>query len=356
MRPPRNLVKPTPTRIEPIFSPRIWGARSLAPLYPEKTNLQEPLGEAWLTGVDSKIATGPYTGRKLGEAWAEMNADWRGEQMAAVADFPLLVKFIFPTDQLSIQVHPDDAYASAHEKAAGGRGKTEMWHVVSAEGGARVLIGLDPKVDERSFREVLGRDTLENLFIHWRVQPGDTFFIPAGTPHTIGKDMVLCEIQQYSDLTYRVYDYRRLDAQGKPRELHIEKALDVIRFGLPIAGKASRIRLPARGFERVLLAACRYFATERWKNFKEIETQSDGAHFDLFVILTGSGHFVWPGGSAEYQRGECWLIPAELGKFALNSSEPSKVLRTYVPDLPAMRDRLERDGHSWQELEKTIFD
>jgi len=106
----------------------------------------------------------------------------------------------------------------------------------------------------------------------------------------------------------------------------------------------------------VLLAACRYFATERWKNFSQIETQSDSGHFDLFVVLSGSGHFVWPGGSAEYQRGECWMIPADLGTFALNSPEPSKILRTYVPDLPVLRARLERDGHSWQEIAKAVFD
>ena len=349
-------MKLTPTRIEPIFSPRIWGARSLAPLYPEKSNLAEPLGEAWLSGVDCRIASGPYTGKTLGEAWTEMPAEWRGGQLADVADFPLLVKFIFPTDQLSIQVHPDDAYASVNEKAAGGRGKTEMWHVVSAEAGARVLVGLDPKVDEENLRELLGRDTLENLFIHWRVQPGDTFFVPAGTPHTIGKDMVICEVQQYSDLTYRIYDYRRLDAQGNPRELHIEKALDVIRFGRTMAGKASRMQLSARGFERVLLAACPYFATELWKNFRQIETQAHPRHFDLLVILSGSGQFVWSDGSAEYHRGECWLIPAGLGTWSLNSAEPSKVLRTYVPDLPALRAGLERDGHSWRELKKTVFD
>jgi len=349
-------VKPTPTRIEPIFSPRIWGARSLAPLYPEKSNLLEPLGEAWLTGVDCRIATGPYAGKTLGEAWAEMPAEWRGEQLATVADFPLLVKFIFPTDKLSIQVHPDDAYASEHEKAAGGRGKTEMWHAVSAEAGAHVLIGLVPKADKKKFLEALGTNTLESLFVHWRVQPGDTFFVPAGTPHTIGKDMVICEVQQYSDLTYRVYDYGRVDAQGKPRELHIKKALDVIQFGRPIEGKVSRISLPAHGLQKVLLAGCRYFATERWKNFAQIETQSDSVHFDLFVILSGSGHFTWSGNSAEYQRGECWLIPAGLGPFTLRAQEATKLLRTYVPDLATLKAGLRRNGLSENEIAKTVFD
>src|SRR5229473_5097965 len=281
-------MKPTPTRIEPIFSPRIWGARSLAPLFPEKSNLGEPLGEAWLTGVDCKIASGPFAGKTLGEAWAEMPVEWRGTSLASTKDFPLLVKFIFPTDKLSIQVHPNDAYASAHEKSAGGCGKTEMWHAVSAEAGAHVLIGLVPKADERKFLEALGSNTIEDLFVHWRVQPGDTFFVPAGTPHTIGKDMVLCEVQQYSDLTYRVYDYGRVDAKGIPRELHIKKALDVIQFGRPIGAKTSRIPLRAYGSDVSLIAACRYFATERWKIGVETNVPRCAEHFELLVILTGN--------------------------------------------------------------------
>jgi len=351
-------MRPEPTRIEPIFSPRIWGAKSLAALFPEKTDLAEPLGEAWLTGVDCVIASGPFAGRTLGEAWLAMPAEWRGTRLRSVADFPLLVKFIFPTDKLSIQVHPDDAYASKHEKAAGGRGKTEMWHAVSADPGASVLIGLIPKADTNKFLAAIETQTLEDLFVHWRVQPGDTFFVPAGTPHTIGPGMVICEVQEYSDLTYRVYDYGRVDTHGKPRELHVKKALEVIEFGRPIDGygKVSRILLPAHGFQKYLLAACPYFATERWKDFDRVEAHSDPEHFELFVILTGSGDFGWNGGSAKYKSGECWLIPAELGKFSLDAQERTKLLRTYVPDLPELRVGLEQNGHSWQDLAKTVFD
>ncbi len=348
-------MRPEPTRIEPIFSQRIWGARSLAPLFPEKINLKEPLGEAWLTGVECKIANGPFAGKTLGAAWREMPADWRGTRFASLPDFPLLVKFIFPNDKLSIQVHPDDAYASEYEKAAGGRGKTEMWHAVSAEPGASVLIGLVPKADEKKFLAAIETKTLEDLFVHWRVQPGDTFFVPAGTPHTIGPRMVICEVQEYSDLTYRIYDYGRVDAHGKPRELHIQKALDVIEFGRPIHGKVSRIRLPGQGLQKYLLAACPYFATERWKDFTRVECDSNAEHFDLLVILTGSGEILWDAGSAKYQSGGCWLIPASLGKFALNPNETTKLLRTYVPDLPKLRAGLEQRGLSWQEIEKTVF-
>src|SRR5262249_36534216 len=151
--------------------------------------------------------------------------------------FPLLVKFIFPADKLSIQVHPDDAYASRHERAAGGSGKTEMWHVVSAGPQARILLGLKEGVSRKEFLAALERKTLEELFQAQSPEERDTFFIPAGIPHTIGPGMILCEVQQYSDLTYRVYDYGRLDAHGKPRQLHLEKALEVIRFGHPPVGR-----------------------------------------------------------------------------------------------------------------------
>src|ERR1700722_694652 len=157
-------LNPAPQRLEPIFSPRIWGNRSLAPLFPDKTDLAEPLGEAWLTSVDSRIATSEFRGKTLGAAWREMPAEWRGTQFSANDQFPLLVKFIFPTDMLSLQVHPDDAYASVHEKAAGGRGKTEMWHVVSAEPGAELLFGLKPGSNKQQFLARLKDQTLESIF------------------------------------------------------------------------------------------------------------------------------------------------------------------------------------------------
>jgi len=349
-------VKPEPFRIEPIFSPRLWGARSLAPLYPEKSNLAEPIGEAWLTGVDCRVASGPFAGKTLREAWREMPPEWRGTRFTEPGDFPILIKFIFPNDKLSIQVHPDDAYAAAHEQAAGGRGKTEMWHALYAESDARVLIGLDPKVDEEGFIKGIENRTLENLFVHWRVQPGDTFFVPAGTPHTIGPGMVLCEIQEYSDLTYRVYDYGRVDAKGIPRELHVEKALNVIQFGRPIGAKTSRIRLRAHGSDVALIAACRYFATERWKIRVETDIPTRAEHFELLVILTGNGNLIWETGSAKFQNGECWLIPAGMEKLALAPGSPLKILRTYLPVLVALRARLKDAGRGFQAIEKTIFD
>ncbi len=352
---PLDSVRPEPIRIAPIFSPRLWGSRSLDPLFPEKSNLTEPLGEAWLTGVDCKIATGPFKEKTLGTAWSEMPAEWRGTRLTSCKDFPILVKFIFPQEKLSIQVHPNDAYAAAREQAAGGRGKTEMWHAVAAEPGAQVLVGLKSGVDKKKFLGALADNKLEDLFLSHAVRSGDTFFVPAGTPHTIGPGMVLCEVQEYSDLTYRVYDYGRLDFRGKSRELHIEKAIDVMSFGSACDPRAVGLPLAAGPVSKTLLAACSYFATERWEFRVSVQSESVAANFHLFAILAGSGYIHWQGSPATYQAGQCWFIPANLGKFSLQPEQSTSLIRTWVPDLENLRAELRRAGASEAQLAQTIF-
>jgi mannose-6-phosphate isomerase len=348
-------VRPEPTRIEPIFSPRLWGARSLAPLYPEKSNLAEPLGEAWLTGVDCKIASGPLAGKSLGEAWNAMPVDWRGTRLASCKEFPILVKFIFPQDKLSIQVHPDDTYAAAHEQAAGGRGKTEMWHAFSSEPGASLLLGLKPGTDKKKFLDAMKENTLEDVFQSHLVSPGDTFFVAAGTPHTIGPHMILCEVQEYSDLTYRVYDYGRVDGKGKPRALQIGKALEVMKFDAPVPAKVKALHLPGERVQKTLLAACSYFATERWEFHATVQAESRHDHFELFVVLDGTGHIQWQGAPLPYQRGQCWFIPASLGKFSLQPEQSTSAIRTYVPDLPRLRAELRQAAIPETQLAQTVF-
>jgi mannose-6-phosphate isomerase len=348
-------VNPAPLRIEPIFSPRIWGARSLAPLFPEKSNLSEPLGEAWLTGLDCRIAAGPFAGKSLGETWREMPSEWRGKQFTIAGVFPLLVKFIFPTDKLSIQVHPDDAYAAIHETAAGGRGKTEMWHIVSANSGAQVLLGLKPGVGKQQFLEGLEKHTLESLFQPQNVHAGDTIFVPAGTPHTIGPGMVICEVQQTSDLTYRVYDYGRVDSSGKQRELHIDKALQVTNFGGFAPGKITPLPLPDQHIKKNLLAACPFFATERWEFSSAVQPASTPSHFELFVVLQGNGRLAWEGSSVPYSRGECWFIPASLGNFRIEPESETTLIRTYVPNLAQLRAEIREMNFSETQLAGVVF-
>ena len=345
-----------PFRIEPTFRPRIWGARSLAPIFADQTQLAEPIGEAWLTDVRCRVASGPLKGMTLGEAWRYMPPEWRGGRCATTVDFPLLVKFIFPKDKLSIQVHPDDAYASQHETAAGGIGKTEMWHVVSAEPDARVFVGLRPGTTKREFSLALDWNTLEELFAPHTVEARDTFFIPPGIPHTIGPGVVLCEVQQYSDLTYRIYDYGRVDAQGQPRELHLAKALDVIRFGHPPVERVRPLEWSSRMMTISLLLACRYFTTERWRIAEHFTARPKTDAFNLLVVLSGSGEIRWPISKSAYRQGECWFMPASLKQYELVPSGESVFLRTFVSDLNALRANLRLLGASDSQIGEVVFE
>ena len=351
-------MKPEPFRIEPTFVPRIWGARSLAPLYPEKSNLPEPIGEVWLTGVDCKVATGPFAGKTLGEAWREMPPEWRGTRFTESGDFPILVKFIFPKDKLSIQVHPDDAYAAAHEQAAGGRGKTEMWHVVSAQPAASLLLGLKPGVTRESFVRALENHGLEDLLQHHSAQTGDTYFVPARTPHTIGPDVVICEVQEYSDLTYRLDDYGRVDAKGKPRELHIEKALEVIDFNAP-APQPIRWDTPmgeiGAGY-LYYLAACRYFAVEKWEFDGWANENTNPMCFELIIVLKGSGQVRWEDGESSYAAGETWLLPASMGKFkSYTTRGGTEILRVNIPEIGGFERMIAAKGYPEAMRRRFIF-
>jgi mannose-6-phosphate isomerase len=339
-----TVPEPVLSRIEPIFSPRPWGARSLAPLFPERSNLPEPLGEAWLTGEECRIANGPFAGQPLGDAWRMMPPEWCGTNLNHLRGFPLLVKFLFPMDKLSIQVHPDDAYAAKYEQAAGGRGKTEMWHILSAQPGAELLLGLKPGVTREEFLEALKKNTLEELFVHQPVRPGETYFVPARTPHAIGPGMTLCEVQEYSDLTYRVYDFGRVDAFGNPRQLHIEKALEVTNFEASRAGKVSPLALHSPDANIRLLAACQFFATERWDCDRTTAIESDPKHFQLAIILHGSGCWYDDGMMSTYQAGQAWFVPATLPSIFLQPREQTSLLRVYVPEPNSFRQRLLNQG------------
>jgi mannose-6-phosphate isomerase len=320
-----------PARLEPTFSPRPWGSLSLAPLFPEKSGLAEPVGEAWLTGRECRFANGPFTGWKLGDAWGAMPPEWAGTSAERNGDFPLLVKFIFSEDKLSVQVHPDDAYAAQHEKAAGGRGKTEMWYAMRARAGAEVLVGLKPDVTRAGFERAIADGSAEECLAHIPVHAGESIFVPAGTAHTIGPGLLLCEIQQQSDLTYRVYDYNRRDANGQTRPLHIERALEVTRFGLQAGGKVEPVRLESGGVAETYFAACRYFATEKWEFGDRVCRTTSPEHFDLLIFLEGHGKVRWKAEDLDYGPAQVWMMPAALGDFQLIPVACTSLLRTYVP-------------------------
>jgi mannose-6-phosphate isomerase len=321
-----------PARLEPIFSARPWGARTLAPLFPEKSNLIEPLGEAWMTGVECRFASGPFAGQKLGDVWRTLPSAWTGTKInSAAGSFPLLVKFIFAEEKLSVQVHPDDEYAARHEPAAGGRGKTEMWYAIHARPGAEVLAGLKPGVTSEIFKRAIADGSAEDCLQHVPMRAGEAIFVPAGTAHTIGAGLVLCEIQEYSDLTYRVFDYNRRDAQGRSRELHIEKALQVIRFGEQRGGKISPARIARDGVSETFFIACRFFAAEKWEFAEPMAAATSAEHFELLIFLEGSGSIDWGGESMQYAPAQTWLLPAALGEYHLAPGARTSLLRAYVP-------------------------
>src|SRR3984885_14377718 len=197
-----------PFRLKPWFSERVWGKKDLSPWYSD-TGTTELVGEAWLTGPQCVVETGGFAGRTLAEVATEVGGE-----------FPLLVKLLFPNEKLSVQVHPDDAQAQAAGEA---RGKTECWFVLEAEPGAAVALGLKDGVSVIDVERSVADGTLESLIRQVPVSVGDMLFVDAGTVHAIGPGVVLLETQQTSDVTYRLYDY------GRPRELHLEKGLAVIK-------------------------------------------------------------------------------------------------------------------------------
>ncbi len=357
-------MKLAPIRLEPLFVPRIWGTRNLQPLYamPAKVtagvpsgskseqrresdgpDAQERIGEVWLTGNDCVFASGPHAGRTLGEAWPQLPAEWTGGRLRDVARIPLLVKFIFPEDHLSIQVHPDDEYARKHESASGGIGKTEMWYAVTAQPNAEVRLGFEAGVTRESFRRAIAEGRAEQCLRRLAVHPGDSFFVPAGTPHTIGPGMVLCEVQEHSDLTYRVFDYNRVTAEGTPRPLHMRQAFEVLEFGGTPANSGQCIEpvhVQAGPLLKTYLAACRHFAVESWQFSGPVAHSTSPERFELLVIVAGTGQITSASESQDYTAGQCWFLPAALGAFQLTAASSTTLLRTYVPDLQQVEREL----------------
>jgi mannose-6-phosphate isomerase len=236
-----------PFRIEPLFVTRVWGYNDLRPWY-DRTADAGPLGEVWLSGDECVVATGPCAGKKLGALFAEASPALLGAN-ALAAGSPLLIKVIFARDKLSVQVHPDDAMAQKYGEP---RGKTECWYALSAEPGAMVATGIKPDVAIEQIEAGIHDGTLEQSIELLPVEAGDMIFVDAGTVHAIWPGSILLETQQYSDTTYRMYDY------GRPRPLHIAKSLEATRL-VTRAGKVAPVKLG----DRTVLIDVEYFRVER---------------------------------------------------------------------------------------------
>jgi mannose-6-phosphate isomerase len=235
-----------PFRIDPWYSPRPWGFRDLRPWF-DRVSANEPLGEAWLTGDACAIATGPHEGQKLGALFNTHHDALAGAR--APAGSPLLIKVLFAREKLSVQVHPDDAMAQKYGEP---RGKTECWYALAAEPGAQVALGLKPGTTIAQVEQEIASGTLEASLQMVPVARGDMVFVDSGTVHAIWPGAILLETQQYSDTTYRMFDY------GRPRELHIEKSLEATKLKTR-AGKIA----PRRLADRTVLIDVEYFRVEK---------------------------------------------------------------------------------------------
>ncbi|HJT87961.1 MAG TPA: class I mannose-6-phosphate isomerase [Bryobacteraceae bacterium] len=264
-------------RLTPSLRGKVWGKDQLAPWFPKAS---EPIGEAWFL---------------------------------AERELPLLVKLIFTSDRLSVQVHPEDG-------EAGPRGKTEMWHILEAEPGAEIALGFREPITRERLREAAPTKAIEKLLNWIPVAAGQTFFTKAHTVHAIGAGIVLCEIQQHSDVTYRLWDY------GRPRELHLEQALPICDLGVHPGAS----RPEALGSGRDLLVRSKHFVTESVALAAGGEFQPSPEICQLWICLSGCGQI----GGQPARQAEVWLLPETGPQPAIRAETAMRFLRTYVPRIP----------------------
>lgn len=346
-----------PFKFKPVYKNYIWGGRSLANIGKTLPG-GEKVAESWEVSAHpngvSVIANGPLAGMNLEQAVSRFGRKLIGEDLPAkdLRKFPLLVKFIDAADNLSVQVHPDDSYAAAHEN--GEYGKNEAWLVLDAQPGARLIAGLKKGTTRELFARAIADDSCLDHLNQIAVSAGDVINIPAGLVHAIGKGIIICEVQQNSDTTYRVYDYGRRDNAGNLRPLHIEKALDVINFaskqvnplvrGVPLSDPL------VPNLQRLLLVLNRYLKLEKLIIKGNAVIDADYGRFHVLTVLAGSGKLTSSreiadsarSGEIELAQGESVLLPAEMGSFRLAGN--MELLRS-GPSIP---------GRDLQELAKDL--
>jgi len=313
----------------------MWGGTRLRDVYGKATPAGQKIGEAWLIADhaehESVVKNGPLAGRTLREL---LQADARAilgtrAELTIHGRFPLLLKLLDAGDKLSVQVHPDDA--AAKELNEPDVGKTEMWYIIEGEPGSELWCGKPPEVDAEAFEAARGSGNLGELLTRIEARPGTSVFVPAGTVHAIGGGCLLAEIQQNSDLTYRIDDWGRVQADGTPRTMQLDKAMQVTRFGSRHAGPAQPLSYERDGARVDVLAACRYFVAERVTVSSETTFDTRGDSFQLCLGLEGS--LVVSAGDAERDLapGEAMMIVGEMAAFSVRGR--GSFLRYYVPDL-----------------------
>jgi len=295
-----------PVRLEPSYRDKIWGSTQIEPWF---RSAGEKIGEVWFTFDQNRTSDG----RVLSDLMREYGADFLGTDRCW-DEFPLLVKFIFTTDRLSVQVHPDDAKAREWENCPG---KTEMWHILRADTGASIALGFNEPISKQRLRESSLSGEIESLLRWFPVNAGDSFFTPPGTVHAIGPGLALVEIQQNSDITYRLYDY------GRPRELHLDKGIAVSN-PVPHPGPSAPQDL---GGGRTRLVSSAHFVTDLLEYPRDAVYTPERGRIHTLIVTEGCGAF----DGQPFGPGEAWLVPASAEPFAVAVKSPVKLLTTWVP-------------------------
>lgn len=315
-------------KLSPAFKDYLWGGTKLREVYGKNCSFDK-VAESWElsthTAGQSRLTAGGFEGITLNEYFEKAGKAVLGKNCEKFDNFPVLIKFIDAKDPLSIQVHPSDEYALKIEHEYG---KTEMWYVMDCEPGAFLYFGVNREVTKEEFRERIENNTVLEVLNRVDVHPGDVFFIESGTIHAIGAGILICEIQQNSNCTYRVYDYDRRGADGKPRELHVEKALEVSRFTPSDTADKQGAAEKIKGGTAKQLAACKYFTAEKLEinGTAEVEVTEDS--FASFIVVSGSGKIKGAENTVEFKAGDSLFVPAGTGVVKLSGE--CTVIKTTV--------------------------
>ncbi len=316
-------------RFRPVLKTTIWGGDKIIPFKHLQSD-QQQVGESWeisgVKGNETIVSEGPYEGRSLNDVLATLKSKLVGEEnyKRFGDEFPLLIKFIDARQDLSIQVHPTDEIARRQGKD---RGKTEMWYIMDSAPDAKLYCGLKEQLTPEQYKEKVASDTITDALAQYQVKEGDVFFLPAGRIHAIGSGCFLAEIQQTSDVTYRIYDYKRKDKDGNYRELHTREAAESIDFHVESDYRTDYVAHRNQG---VPLVQCPYFCTAIY-DLDEPMTL-DYSELDSFVVLialSGNGTITSPDGqSTTFQTGDTLLLPATTQTVLVEGTV--KFLETYV--------------------------
>lgn len=321
----------SPLKFKPIFKERIWGGVELEKLG-KKLPKGKVIGESWeisaVEGDESVVCSGAYEGNNLAELAEVYMEELMGDKVFQKFgnEFPLLIKFIDARDKLSIQVHPDDELAAERHHSYG---KTEMWYVLSCDEGAALYLGFNRKVTQEEYEKHVSDGTLADILNKIEVKKGDAFFIPAGEIHAIGAGIVIAEIQQTSDITYRVFDWNRVDENGVGRELHTQLAIDAINFAKPY--DKSNITPVFEKNKVVQMQSCKYFETNVIEVDGEVERDYVALDsFVIYIVLEGALEVRSNGGNIAVGCGESVLIPAAISDVVIVGR--GKLIEVYIPN------------------------